>query len=109
MINNFQDFQKMSGPGMEGAMRMMGEWTKNWQAIAMEMSAYSKRSFEDGSATFEKLMGAKTMEQAMEIQQSYAKRAYEDYIQQMTKLGTMYSSMAKDAMKPVEGVFPAVR
>jgi hypothetical protein len=102
MINNFQDFQKISQSNVDAAMRMFGDWNKGWQAIAAEMSDYSKRTFEDGTATFEKLLGAKSLEQAFEIQTSFARRAYDDYMHQMTKIGGMYTNLAKDAYKPVE-------
>jgi hypothetical protein len=105
MINNFQDFQKLGQTNMDSAMRMFGDWNKGWQAIAAEMTDYSKRAFEDGTATFEKLLAAKSLEQAFEIQTSYAKRAYDDYMHQMTKIGGMYSALAKDAYKPVERAF----
>ena len=102
MINNFQDFQKMSQTNVDAAVKMLGDWNKGWQAIAAEMSDYSKRAFEDGTATFEKLLGAKSLEQAFEIQTSFARRAYDDYMHQMTKIGSMYTNLAKDAYKPVE-------
>ena len=105
MINNFQDFQKFGQTNVETTMRFFGDWNKSWQAIAAEMTDYSKRAFEDGTSTFERLMSAKTLEQAFEIQQSYAKRAVDDYMHQMTKIGGMYSSLAKDAYKPVEKAF----
>ena len=41
------------------------------------------------------------MEQAIEIQTGFARRAYDDYMQQMTKLGGMYANLAKDAYKPL--------
>lgn len=109
MINNFQDLQKFGQTGMDGYMKMIGEWNKGWQAIAAEMTDYSKRAFEDGTATFEKLASAKSMEQALEIQTSYAKRTYEDYMHQMSKIGAMYQSFAKDAFKPVERSFQSSR
>ena len=102
MIRNFEDMQKLGQTNVDSAMRMFGEWNKNWQAIAAEMSDYTKRSFEEGTATLEKLMSSKSVEQAVEIQTSYAKRAYDDYMQQMTKIGGMYANMAKEAYKPVE-------
>ena len=79
------------------------------QAIAAEMSDYSKRSFEQGTATVEKLLAAKSLEQAMEIQTSYARRAYEDYVQQLTKLGGMYGDLAREAYRPVERMMQAGR
>lgn len=109
MNTNFQDIQKMSQTNVETAMKMFGDWNKSWQAIAAEMTDYSKRSLEDGTATFEKLLSAKSLEQAFEIQTSYAKRAYDDYIHQMTKIGGMYTSLAKDAYKPVEKAMQSIR
>lgn len=105
MMNNFQDFQKLGQTNMDNAMKMFGDWSKGWQAIAAEMTDYQKRAFEDGSSALEKLMSAKSLEQAFEIQSAYAKRAYDDYMHQMTKIGSMYSSLAKDAYKPVEKAF----
>ena len=102
MVKPFEDLQKFNQVGVDAAMKMMGEWGKSWQAIAAEMTDYTKRSFEEGTHTFEKLMSAKSMEQAFEIQSTYAKRAYDDYMHQMTKLGGMYTELAKEAYKPVE-------
>lgn len=101
MISNFSDFQKFGQTNVDTAMKMMGDWNKGLQAIAAEMTDYSKRAFEDSTAVFEKLAGAKSLEQAIEIQTSFAKRAYDDYMAQMTKIGTMYTNLAKDAYKPI--------
>lgn len=102
MMKSFEDIQKLGQSNTDAAMRMMGEWSKGWQTLATEMTDYSKRSFEEGTATFEKLLGAKTMEQAVEIQTNFAKKAYDDYMQQMSKIGSLYSELAKEAYKPVE-------
>ena len=109
MINSFQDFEKVSKVEMNGYLQSMGEWNKNWQAITAEMTDYSKRSFEEGTAAFQKLATAKSMQQALEIQTNYAKSAYEDYMQQLAKIGAMYQSFAKDAFKPVERAFQGSR
>lgn len=105
MIKNFDDVQKLSQTNMDTTMKLFGDWTKSWQAIAAEMTDYTKRSFEEGTQTFEKLLGAKTMDQALEIQTSFAKKAYDEYMREMTKIGTMYTDIAKEAYKPVEKAF----
>lgn len=102
-MNTFQmqDFQKFGQASSEASVKMMSDWTKNWQALTSDFTDYSKRAFQDGQATFEKLINAKTMEQIMEIQTSYARRSYEGYMQQLTKMGSMYSSYGQEAYKPV--------
>ena len=103
MIKKFENVQKLGQSNVDSTMRMFGDWNRNWQAIAAEMGDYTKRSFQEGSATLEKLMASKSVEHAVQIQTSYAKRAYDDYMQLMTKIGGMYASMAKEAYKPMEG------
>ena len=46
-------------------------------------------------------MGSKSAGQAIEIQANYAKRAYDDYMQQVTKIGGMYANKANKAFEPV--------
>lgn len=101
MISNISDFQKIGQTNVDTAMKMFGEYNKGWQAIAAEFTDYSKRAFEETTAVFEKLASAKSLEQAIEIQTSFAKRSYDDYMAQMTKIGTMFTNLAKDAYKPV--------
>ncbi|MEQ1576377.1 MAG: phasin family protein [Hyphomicrobium sp.] len=105
----FQDFQKFGQANSESAVKMMGDWAKNWQALTSELTDYSKRAFQDGQATFEKLISAKTVEQAIEIQSSYAKRSIEEYMQQMSKIGSMYTSFGREAYKPVERAVQSMR
>lgn len=101
-MKNFEDMQKLGQANMDATMKLFGEAGKSWQAIAAEMSDYTKRSFEDGTATFEKLMGAKTLEQAVDIQTKYVKRSYDEYMHQLAKIGGMYAELAKGMYRPME-------
>src|SRR5271155_4212681 len=100
---NTDQMQKMSKDSMDMAMASFGAWTKNAQAIATEVADYSKKSFEGSAAAWEKLMGAKSLETAMEVQSAYLKSSYEDFVAEATKLGALYADMAKEAYKPFEG------
>lgn len=102
MMKGFEDFQKLGQTNMDATMKMWGDMSKGWQAVAAEFSDYTKRSFEDGTSTLEKLMGAKSLEQAMDIQTKYVKRSYDEYMHQMAKVGTMYAELAKEAYRPME-------
>ena len=97
-----EEFQKAGKDGFEATFRSFGEVNKGLQAIAAKFADYSKKSFEDGTRAFEQLIGAKSVEQAIEIQTGFAKRAYDGYMHQMSKIGGMYAELAKEAYKPVE-------
>ena len=47
-------------------------------------------------------MGAKSYEQIWEIQSQYAKKAFDSYVAQVSKLGEMYVDVARSAYQPVE-------
>jgi hypothetical protein len=105
MIMKPEELQKLGQSNMDNTMKMFGDMTKNFQAIASEITDYNKKSFEDGTQTMEKLMGVKSIEQAVEIQTTFAKRAYDNYMAQMTRVGTMYTDIAKEAVKPMATAF----
>ena len=105
MLKGFEEFQKVGKDGFDAAVKSFGEMNKGFQAIAAEVTDYSKKAFEDGTRCFEQLIGAKSVEQAVEIQSQYAKKAYDTYMAEMSKIGEMYAGLARDAYKPVETAF----
>ena len=108
MLKNFEDFQKLGKDNVDTAMKQFGTVSKGWQALATEYADYSKKSFEDGSAALEKLFGAKSVEKAIEIQNDYFKSAYEGFVAEATKIGELYTDIAKETYKPLEGMIAKV-
>ena len=108
MLKNFEDFQKLGKENVDTCMRQFGTVSKGWQAIATEVADYSKKSFEHGTATLESLLGAKSLEKAIEIQTDYVKTAYEGFVAQSSKLGELYTDLAKETYKPLEGMIAKV-
>ena len=108
MLKNFEDFQKLGKDNVDVAMKQFGTVSKGWQAIATEFADYSKKSFEDGSAALEKLFGAKSLDKAIEVQSDYVKTAYEGFVAEATKLGELYTDLAKESYKPFEGLLSKV-
>jgi hypothetical protein len=103
MVKNIEDVQKLGKDNMDAAMNSFGAVSKSLQAIAVEMTDYSKKSFEEGAAAAEKLVGVKSLEKAIELQADYAKRAYESFVAQAAKFGALYSDLAQVTYKPFEG------
>ena len=103
MLKNFDEAQKFGKENMDMAMKSFGAVSKSIQAIAVEVADYSKRSFDDSTAAMEKLFGAKTLEKAIEVQSDYFKTAYEGFVSEATKITNLYSDLAKETYKPLEG------
>jgi hypothetical protein len=61
-------------------------------------------ALEDHTAATERLMGAKSLEKASEVQSGYVKMAFEGFVAHATKIGKLYADLAKELYKPIEGV-----
>src|SRR4029079_17693467 len=97
-----QQAQERMQSGFEAASRSFTEANKGFQTLAAEMMEYSKAAFDDAVRTWEKLIGVRSLEHAIQIQSDYAKRVCENHMAELSKLGEMCMGMTRDASKSVE-------
>lgn len=98
----FDNVQKIAKDNMDAATKAFSAVSRNAQTIAAESADYAKRSFEQGTAALERLLGAKTVEKVLEIQTEYVKSAYEGFVAQSTKMGELYANLAREVAAPFE-------
>lgn len=102
MVQSFDDAGKAGKEFVDAGLKNFASLSKSAQALAAEATEYSRKAFEDGAATLEKLAGAKSLEKAIEIQTDYARQAYESFVAQATRVSELYAEIAKEAYKPFE-------
>lgn len=106
-MKTFEDAQTFGKEGFEAMVASATAMTKGYQAMAQEVAEYSRKAVELTTSTFEKAVSARSPERVIEVQQGYAKEAYEAFVAQGTKLGEMYVNAAKEAYKPFEAKLAA--
>jgi hypothetical protein len=109
MTQTFEDAGNYGKEFVDTGLKSLAALSKSAQAIAVESAEYTKKSFETGSAALEKLLSAKSLENALEIQADYAKQAYERFLAEATTLSGLYADMAKDSYKPFESIVAKAR
>jgi phasin family protein len=102
MNEKLADLQSFGKEQLEAATSVTTSFAKGLQTIAAETTDYSKKAMEDHAAWIEKLLSAKSLDSAMQIQSEYAKSAYEGAVAQATKIGELYTGLVKEAFKPLE-------
>jgi len=103
MFKSFEDIQKFSKDNLGVATESYNAVAKGIQEIAAETADYTKKSFETTTVAYEKLVGVKSLDKAIEIQNEFARTAYEAYVAQASKIGATLTNLAKDSFKPFEG------
>lgn len=104
MFKNVEDFQKFNKEQLEAVAASAESVTKGVQQIAAEATDFSKKSFETSSAYLEKIVGVKSFDSAIEINSEFAKSNFDGLVAQISKVTELYSNLAKEAFKPVDGV-----
>jgi phasin family protein len=109
MYATFEDFQKFGKQQFDAVAAAATTLTKGLQEIAAETTEFSKKTIAANTDVVEKLLGAKSLDSAIQIQTEFAKSTYEDFVAETTKIGELYARLAKEAFKPVETAYAAVQ
>lgn len=99
---HFDDANKYGKEAVDTVLKSCSSMAKGVQALTIEAQDYSRKSYEDGAATFEKLAGAKSFEKAFEIQSDYARASYEAFFARAAKMSEICTEIARDAFKPYD-------
>jgi hypothetical protein len=98
-----EDIQSYGKEQYETAVAHATTVQNGLSAIVSAYGDYAKKSYEDSKSFAEKLSGVKSLDKVLEAQSEYAKTAYETFVADSQKIATLYSDLAKQAFKPLEG------
>ncbi len=101
LSKSFEGLTAFSQENVDAFVKSSEIAAKAAEGIGTEISAYSKKAFEDGVAAAQDLASAKTMTELFEKQTSYAQSALEGFVSQATKMNEIYVAAAKDITAPL--------
>jgi len=108
MTEQFEKFSKgvegftaFGQENMDALVKSSEIAAKAAEGIGSEVSAYSKKAFEDAVAAAQDLASAKTMTELFEKQTAFAQTAFEGFVSQTTKMNEIIVAAAKDVSAPV--------
>lgn len=90
-----------SKKNLEAVIASVTAATKGAEALGAQATAYSKKAVEANVAAAKSLSGAKSIQEVVELQTSFAKSALETYMAEIAKMGEIVSASMKDSMKPL--------
>jgi hypothetical protein len=97
-----EEYQRLRKDGFDAAVRSFGEMNRGLQSLSRRGDRLLEKAFEDVFRAWEEFLGARSVGQVFEIQSQFAKKAYDNYMSEVSKLGEMYLAIARNASKPVE-------
>ena len=101
LSKNFEGLQSFSQENLDAVTKSSEIAAKAAEGIGSEVSAYSKKAFEDGVAAARDLSGSKTMTEVFEKQTAFAQAAFEGWMAQAGKMNEICTAAAKDIAAPL--------
>jgi hypothetical protein len=99
-----EDFQQYGKEQLESVVASATTVQNGLQAIATAYGDYTRKSYEDSKSFVEKLSGVKSLDKALEVQTEFAKSAYDTFLADSQKIAGLYTDLAKQTFKPLEGL-----
>ena len=90
-----------SKKNLEAVVASVTAATKGAEALGAQAMAYSKKAVEDQVAAAKNLAGAKSVQEVVELQTSYAKFAMESYIAEMNRASETVAASVKECFAPI--------
>jgi phasin family protein len=103
-VPGFAGYEELADLGRENfaaILRANAALTEGLEAIGKEMIGYARSSFERYAETAAALLGAKTLEDVVQVNTDFAKGYMERFIERSQKLSEMSVKVANEALAPI--------
>lgn len=86
-----------------GGDRPSGIFPPAVEAIAKAYGDYVRQSFQTNRSLVERLVGARSFEEAISVQAEFARQAYDNFVAESLKLCGLYGELARQMFRPFGG------
>ena len=100
LSKGFEGITAFGQENMDAMVKSSEIAAKAAEGIGSEVSAYSKKAFEDAVAAAQEVASAKTMTELFEKQTAFAQSAFEGFVHQSTKMNEIMVAATKDVTAP---------
>ncbi len=104
----FEQVPSFQKEAVDAFAEMAATSGKGFEKLQSEILLYAKSSSEAFAEAAKSMFGAGSFNAALEVQQAYAKRAFETHVVEMTKIAELFTDSMKAAMEPIVGQAAAI-
>ena len=100
-LSAFTEVNIYSKKNLEAVTASFTAATKGAEALGAQAMAYSKKSLEDQVAATKSLTSAKSVQEVVELQTAFARRALETYLAEVNKASETVAASVKESFQPI--------
>ena len=103
LFKGYEHWADLGRENFAAVLKANAALSEGLEAIGKEVILYARRSFEQAAETATALLGAKTIEDVVQLNTAYAKANLEGLIEGSARLSEMGMKVANEAMAPLGG------
>ncbi|HEV2365219.1 MAG TPA: TIGR01841 family phasin [Caulobacteraceae bacterium] len=96
-----RDLSAYSAKNFEALVASATAAAKGAEALGAQALAFSKKSLEDQAAAAKAMTTAKSVQELIEAQTSFARSAFEAYVAEATKMGETFTASVRETVQPI--------
>ena len=100
-LTALNELNTQSKKNLEAVVASVTAATKGAETLGAQTMAFSKQALEEQVAAAKSLAGAKSVQEAVELQTAFAKTAFESYLAQFGKVSELFAASVKETVKPL--------
>lgn len=100
-LGMLNEVNSLSKGNIEAVIESMTAATKGVETVGAQTAAFAKKNWEDAVAAGKSLSTAKSVQEVIELQSSWAKSSIEAYVSEMNSISETLSASFKDTFKPI--------
>jgi phasin family protein len=100
-LTALNELNAQSKSNLEAVVASTTAATKGAETLGAQAMAYSKKAVEDGMSAARSLGGARSVQEVIELQTSYAKSALETYLAEVNKASETVAASFKESLTPL--------
>lgn len=100
-IKGFGEFTDFGKANLDATIKAGAIAAKGFEAIGKQFSDYNTKALEAGVANAKALFGVKSVQEAIELQSSFARTSFDNFVAEGTKMSELTAKVAQDASEPL--------
>lgn len=107
MMKQYDDLAGFGQKAMQAFVASSTAYAKGYEQLSAELMAFSKQQVEDSAAAARAAMTAKSLQELIDLQTTYAKTSMDAMMAQGTRLSEITTKLAQETVEPLNEQFTA--
>ncbi|WPZ36658.1 phasin family protein [Thalassobaculum sp. OXR-137] len=101
-FKGYDEFATYSQANYDAFNKSFGIMTKGFEDVSKAWFSYTQSSVDAGVDFSKKVMGAKSVNEIVDLQNDFAKSSFDSFVAESTKLSEMSVKTANEAIEPIK-------